>query len=284
MDQASLESTLADLNIPAIRFFSTIGSTNDEAWRWFDAGAPHCAIVIADEQTAGRGRLQRRWVTTTGSGLAFSLVLQSPPLQSQHVYRLTGLAALAICNALRKNYALPAQIKWPNDILLNQRKVAGVLIEARWDGDTLKAAVIGIGINIAPDSVSSINLPAEGLIFPATCVEGELDHPVNRLDLLHATLQEFFSWFPKLSSQDFVDAWETSLAFRDQWVELSVEHAAQSSQREAAPPLIEVGKVIGITPDGSLKLLTRSGELLTAQDGEIRLRPIPADQPSLSPD
>ena len=284
MDQPSLESALADLNLPAIRYFPSIGSTNDEAWRWIDSGAPHCAIVFADEQTAGRGRLQRRWVTTAGSGLAFSLVLQSPPLDPQLVRRLTGLAALAICNALRKKYTLPALIKWPNDILLNQRKVAGVLVEARWNGEKLKSAVIGIGINIASESVNPANLPAEGLNFPATCVEDALGHPVDRLELLHVILQEFSHWLPQLSAQDFIDAWEASLAYHDQWVELSIENNAQSSRREAVPPTIQVGKVIGLTSDGSLKLLTRSGELVVAQVGEIHLRPSPADQPSLLPD
>jgi BirA family biotin operon repressor/biotin-[acetyl-CoA-carboxylase] ligase len=284
MDQPSLESALADLNLPAIRFFSSIGSTNDEAWHWIDAGAPHCALVIADEQTAGRGRFQRRWVTTAGSGLAFSLILHSPPLVPQFVQRLTGLAALAVCNALRKKYTLLPQIKWPNDILLNQRKVAGVLVEARWDGKTLKAAVIGIGINIAPESINPVNLPPAGLNFPATCVEDALGHPVDRLELLSASLHEFFSWLPQLSSQAFIDEWETNLAYHDQWVELFVENTALSSPWEAAPLLIQVGKVIGLTPDGSLKLLTRSGKLVTAQVGEIHLRPNPVDPPSLSPD
>jgi BirA family biotin operon repressor/biotin-[acetyl-CoA-carboxylase] ligase len=277
MDQSSLESTLADLNLPAIRFFPSIDSTNDEAWRWIDAGAPHCALVIADQQTAGRGRLQRRWITTAGSGLAFSLVMQSPPLDPRLIHCLTGLAAVAICNALQIKYALPALIKWPNDILLNQRKVAGVLVEARWVGEILKAAIIGIGINIAPGSVSPVNLPAEGLNFPATCVEAALGHPVDRLELLCVSLQEFFHWLPQLSSQNFIDEWEARLAYHDQWVELSVENLTPSFHREAAPPPVQVGKVIGLTPDGSLKLLTRSGSLVTAQVGEIHLRPNPAD-------
>jgi BirA family biotin operon repressor/biotin-[acetyl-CoA-carboxylase] ligase len=284
MDLPSLESALADLNLPAIRFFSSIGSTNDEAWRWVDVGAPHCALVIADEQTAGRGRFNRRWVTTAGSGLAFSLVLLSPALSPQLVQRLTGLSAVAVCNTLRTKYALPAQIKWPNDILLNQHKVAGVLVEARWDGEKLIAAVIGIGINIAPESVNPVNLPLEGLNFPATCVEAALGHPVDRLELLCASLREFFRWLPQLASQNFIDEWEASLAYYGQWVELFTENLAHSSPREAAPAPIQLGKVVGLTQDGSLKLLTQSGELVTAQVGKIHLRPSFSDQPSQSPD
>ena len=281
MDQASLESTLADLNLPSIRFFTSIGSTNDEAWRWIDAGAPHCALIITDEQTAGRGRFQRHWVTTAGSGLAFSLVLLSPPLDPQLVNRITGLGALAVARALQIKYSLPAQIKWPNDVLLDQHKVAGVLVEARWNGQNLKAVIIGIGINIAPESVNPVNLPAEGLNFPATCVENVLGHPVDRLELLYGILKEFFSWLPQLFTQDFIREWEDSLAYHDQWVELSVVNIAQPSRPETVPPPLLVGKVIGLTTDGSLKLLTRSGKLVTAQVGEIHLRPAPVGHPSL---
>jgi BirA family transcriptional regulator, biotin operon repressor / biotin---[acetyl-CoA-carboxylase] ligase len=284
MDQASLESTLTDVNLPAIRFFPSIGSTNDEAWRWIDAGAPHGALIIADEQTAGRGRFQRHWVTTRGSGLAFSLILLSPPLDTKLVNRLTGLGAVAVCQALRLKYTLPATIKWPNDILLNQRKVAGILVEARWNGEDLKAVIIGIGINIAPESISQVNLPAEDLHFPATCVENELGHPLDRLELLSASLQEFFSRLPRLSSQDFIQEWEDCLAYHDQWVELSVVNTDQSSTKETTPPPIQVGKVIGLTGDGSLKLLTRSGRLVTAQVGEIHLRPASVGDPSLPSD
>ncbi len=273
MDQPSLESALADLNLPAIRFFTSIGSTNDEAWRWIDAGAPHSALIVADEQTAGRGRFQRHWVTIAGSGLAFSLVLQSPPLDPQLVNRITGLGALAVAHALQEKYTLPAQIKWPNDVLLDQRKVAGALVEALWTGQNLKAVIIGIGINIAPESVNPVNLPAEGLNFPATCVENALGHSVDRLEFLHAILKEFFSWLPRLSSQDFIRAWEDRLAYHDQWVELSVENSPQGSHAETVPLPFQEGKVIGLTPDGSLKLLTRFGKLVTVQVGEIHLRP-----------
>lgn len=284
MDQNSLESTLADLHLPAIHFFPTIGSTNDQAWRWVDSGAPHCALVIADEQTAGRGRFQRRWVTVAASGLAFSLVLKSPPLQAHLVQRLTGLAALALCNVLRTKYGLPAEIKWPNDILLNQRKLAGVLVEARWDGDKLKAAVIGIGINIAPESVNPISLPVEGLNFPATCVEDGLGYPVDHLELLRLSLQELLDWLPRLSSQDFIDRWEASLAYHDQWVELFVDSTTPSASLEAVTLPIQVGKLIGLTLEGSLKLITISGKLVIVQAGEIHLRLTHAHPFSQSPD
>jgi len=287
MDQPSLESILADLNLPAIRFYSCIDSTNDEAIRWLDSGAPHLALILADEQTAGRGRSRHRWVTSPGTALAFSLVLLSPPLDPHLLSRLTGLGAVAIQNALGKKYNLSAQIKWPNDVLLDGCKVAGVLVEARWNGDALFSAIIGIGINIAPQSVSAVNLPATGLNFPATCVENALGNPVDRLELLHAILQELLTWLPRLSLPDFIHEWESNLAYRHQWVELSTDITAGDtstpSSEKATPVQFEQGKLIGLTQDGSLKLLTASGKMVVAAVGDIHLRPA-ADHPILPTD
>jgi BirA family biotin operon repressor/biotin-[acetyl-CoA-carboxylase] ligase len=273
MDQPSLESALADLPISAIRFFSTLDSTNDEGWRWIDAGIAQTALVVADEQTAGRGRNRRRWVTVAGRALAFSLVLAYPQLEPQHIQRLTGLGALATCQALSSLYDLPAEIKWPNDILLRGRKVGGILAETRWQGEALEAAVVGIGINIAPESISPQNLPVEKLNFPVTCVEAELGFPVERLVLLHEILEKVFHWIRNLASPEFLSAWEAKLAYRNQWVELSVVIPPHSAHDQAKPNPRDIGKVIGLDFDGALKLLSQSGKLTSVQVGEVQLKP-----------
>jgi BirA family biotin operon repressor/biotin-[acetyl-CoA-carboxylase] ligase len=275
MDQPSLESALADLPISGIRFFSTIDSTNDEAWRWIDHGATHAALVIADEQTAGRGRYQRHWVTVAGSALAFSLVLSSPQLEAQHIQRLTGLGALAVCQALYGLYGLPAEIKWPNDILCRERKVGGILAETRWQGEAVEAAVMGIGINIASVSISPQYLPVEGLNFPVTCVEAELGHPVERLELLHGILEQVFRWYRQLASPEFLSAWEDKLAYRNQWVELTMVNPSPSTQAQVEPSAEYIGKVLGLDSDGALKLRSQSGRLFTVQVGEVQIKPQP---------
>jgi BirA family biotin operon repressor/biotin-[acetyl-CoA-carboxylase] ligase len=167
MDQTSLQALLADLPLGSVRYFATVGSTNDLAGRWVEAGAPDLALVAADEQTAGRGRLNRRWITPPSSALAFSLVLKNPV--EADVLRYTALGALAVCDALNAALSpvLPAQIKWPNDVIATRRKLAGVLAEAHWQGESLTAVILGIGINVAPPSVP----PDEQLNYPATCVE-----------------------------------------------------------------------------------------------------------------
>ncbi len=275
MDQPSLTARLADLPLPDIRYFSRIDSTNDEAWRWVERQAPHGALVIADEQTAGRGRLQHHWVTVPQSSLAFSLVLHSPPLDTKCLTLLSGLGALAACQTLDALYSLPALVKWPNDILLDQRKAGGVLVEARWNGTDLSTVVVGIGINIAPESIDTQFLSAAGLSVPATCVENLLGQTVDRIELLHGILHELFSWLPQLDSPDFIHAWESCLAYRDQWVEITTEPRPQPYESRAVLPDKTAGKVIGLGTDGSLRLLTASGELAVVQVGEIHLRPAP---------
>ena len=173
---ADLASELAGLALPAWRYCELVGSTNDFALAWGEAGAADGSLVVADEQTAGRGRLDRRWFTPPGAALAFSLVLRPNPAELTCVARFSPLGALAVQQALAVNLNLPAEIKWPNDVLVGRRKVCGILAESTWQGETLTALVLGIGVNITPAAVP----PADQLLFPAGCIETALGKPVPR--------------------------------------------------------------------------------------------------------
>jgi BirA family biotin operon repressor/biotin-[acetyl-CoA-carboxylase] ligase len=261
MDQTTLEKILSDLPLGSLRYYPMIGSTNDLAARWAEAGARDLSLVVADEQTAGRGRMQRRWLTPAGSALAFTLVLRQDKEELlSHLAQVTALGALAVCDTL--NAALPpvtpAQVKWPNDVVASRRKLAGVLAEAHWRGEELVALILGIGINVAPASVP----PVEALDFPATCVETELGSSVERWELLHAVLKNLLEWRKHLNSPGFIQAWERRLAFRGEWVSLLAEGQAPME-----------GQIQGLNPDGALRLRLRSGEVKGFQFGEIRLRP-----------
>lgn len=277
MDKKTLETSLADLAIGAIRYVPSVDSTNNEAARWIDQGAPDAALVVADEQTAGRGRAGRRWHTTAGVSLAFSLIFHSSRANIQMMPRMTALGALAVRYALQRNYNLHAQIKWPNDVLVERHKVAGVLAELQWAGDKLKAIILGIGINVAPGSVDEEMLPTSTLNFPATCIEKALGQPVDRVQLLHDILSDLLYWKPRLGSNDFLNEWESSLAFRGEWVQVSAGQSLGKdglpADLERVPYSIDEGQVIGLTTDGSLKLRTRSGEVVIARAGELRLLP-----------
>jgi BirA family transcriptional regulator, biotin operon repressor / biotin---[acetyl-CoA-carboxylase] ligase len=258
MEHQSLVDSLVDLEIKAIRYFDSIGSTNDEAVRWAEAGALDMSLVFADEQTSGRGRAGRQWFTPAGSALALSLILRFPgPDQSGgRLARLSGLGALAVSDALLE-YRLPAQVKWPNDVLVRRRKVAGVLVEACWEGGQLTAAVLGIGVNAAPQAVP----PAYELIYPATCVEAEAGFKIERLELLHAILFHMLKRKESLFTDQFLQDWNNRLAFRGEWVQI-LEHGK-----------IMEGQVMGLNEDGSLLLNTRSGQIISIYAGDLRLRP-----------
>src|SRR5712671_7773112 len=134
-----------------ILHFDLIDSTNLEAMRQARAGAAEGVCIVAREQTRGRGRLDRTWQSPKDAGLYLSLVLR-PRLEIAVWPLLTLMAALAVCDALMKACGLRADIKWPNDICVNNRKLCGILAETV-DTETGSAAVIGIGINLEAGSL-----------------------------------------------------------------------------------------------------------------------------------
>ena len=264
MDQVALENSLANLDLGWLHYTARTGSTNADAAQWAEQGAPDRSVVIADEQTAGRGRLQRRWFTPPGSALAFSMILSARhlPVGLPLTY-LTALGALAVNDALCEDYHLQAEIKWPNDVLLERRKVAGILAEAVWQGDRLSTLILGVGVNVSQDAV-----PVEvNLQFPATWVNAHLESPVDRLALLAAILDRLLKRKKQLAQSEFHAAWEANLAFRDEWVYLI-------SSQESETPITREGQILGLEIDGRLRLRDRAGDVFTARSGEIRLRPI----------
>jgi len=262
MDSLALRDRLSGLPLGEIRSFATIGSTNDYAAEWAAQGAPDLALVAADEQTAGRGRGQRKWFTPPGAALAFSLVLRPKNLAA--VTRFSGLGALAVCQALQAFGGETARVKWPNDVLLNGRKTCGVLVETSWLGEQLSALILGIGINIAPSAVPPADWPGHhARPFPPTSVEGELGRPVERFEFLRAVLERLCDWYPRVGEDAFIHAWEKNLALRGEWVLI---YSGNSDPLEA--------QVLSLNADGSLNVRLHSGEQVSLRDGEIHLRPV----------
>jgi BirA family biotin operon repressor/biotin-[acetyl-CoA-carboxylase] ligase len=272
MNQHKLETRLEDISFGGLRYFRQIASTNDEAANWLKADCPDLALVVADEQTAGRGRGGRKWFTPAGAGLAFSLVLRSEEqisqlLKYQNTARLNGLGALAVAQTLQKQYQIPAKIKWPNDILVNGKKLSGVLAEAHWIGSELAAVVLGIGINVATTAVPPSDWDTlNPRPFLATSVEAELGTLPDRWDLLSAVLTELFKWRQQLSTPDFLQAWEENLAFKGQWVQVL-------SPGMATP--LKIGMILSLEDDGALQIMAKSGEVSSLRAGEIH----PSDPP-----
>jgi len=136
---------------PTILRFDSLDSTNLEAMRQAKAGAPEGLCVVAREQTNGRGRLDRSWHSPKDAGLYFSIVLR-PRLDASDWPLITLMAALAVCDALMKACSLRADIKWPNDLFINERKLCGILAETV-ETEVGPAAIVGIGINLQANSL-----------------------------------------------------------------------------------------------------------------------------------
>ncbi len=145
------------------RHFANIGSTNDEAKQWGRDGASHGATVTAAQQTGGRGRRGRSWESPAGKGVYLSVVLR-PKLQTAQLPQLTILVALAGARAVENVAGVTCGVKWPNDILLHDKKIGGILCEAEWKDGELDFAVAGLGLNV---NHTAEDLPARP-IFPAS--------------------------------------------------------------------------------------------------------------------
>jgi BirA family biotin operon repressor/biotin-[acetyl-CoA-carboxylase] ligase len=257
MNQNELKKSLSKLPLGKIKYFDSIGSTNDEALAWAANYARDLSLVVADEQTAGRGRLDRKWFTPAGTALAFSLILRPSPAEQSHLSRIVGLAALSVADSLLKR-GLSSQVKWPNDILLNGYKTAGVLTESVWSGDRVDCVVVGIGVNILKGSIPE----AEILRFPAISLEDALGYPAERIEVLHDILAALITLRPQLGTEEFMTKWEELLAFRGEQVQI-----------EEGNETLVTGKLLGLESDGSLRLSNENGKSLTVQFGDVRLRP-----------
>ena len=241
-----------------MRYFDSIGSTNDEALAWATDNARDLSIVIADEQTQGRGRLNRKWYTPKGSALAFSLILRPAAALRPHLSRTVGLAALSIAESCRM-LGLAPRIKWPNDILLNGKKMAGILIETVWSGEDVDSVVVGMGINVHSASVP----PQELLQFPATSLEDVLGkEPPTREEILFSILNAFIHWRERMGTDELIHAWEETLAFRGEQVQI-----------QAGTEIPITGELLGLESDGGLRLRDSNDKSIIVRFGDVSLRP-----------
>lgn len=258
MNQQELKKSLSKLSLGDIKYFDSIGSTNDEALAWAANDKPNLSVVVADEQTTGRGRLDRKWFTPKGTALAFSVLLRPAADEKPYLTRAVGLAALAVADALQTR-GLVVQIKWPNDVLIHGRKVCGILTESVWSGEDVDCIVIGIGVNVLKGSVP----PPETLLFPATSLEEELGTPPDRLELLTDILAALVELRPQMSTNEFLTRWQGKLAYQGQRVQVESGNAPAAT-----------GELAGLESDGSLKLRNEHGEFIPVRFGDVRLRPL----------
>jgi BirA family transcriptional regulator, biotin operon repressor / biotin---[acetyl-CoA-carboxylase] ligase len=227
-----------------IHFFPTIGSTNDVALKLAARGDAHGAVVIADEQTAGRGRRGRAWFSPPGSGLYVSLVLS--PARVRHdperaTMLVTMMAGVALAEGLETATGLRADIKWPNDLYVARRKLAGILAEAVPGAET--RVVVGYGIN-----VSATAFPRE-LADRATSIESELGRRADRAALCAETVRAIARRYDDLLDARFdaiLDAWRArapaSRGARVRWeTQAGTQSGITAGIDDAGALLVDVG-------------------------------------------
>lgn len=230
LSEQQLCSTLAPRSF---RFYERIQSTQDVALDWLREGAPSGAVVIADEQLAGRGRMNRTWHTPPNSAIAVSFLLRP---ERDQVGQITMLGALAVAEMAESYGLTEVTIKWPNDVRLQGKKVAGILPEAVWDGDTLLGVALGIGINIR------VKFDQPEIIETAINLEDVLLHPVNRAEVIGRVLEALDRWIVQLGSDALFSAWRTKLDTLGQVVRVAeIEGMAVDVDREGALLLQDEG-------------------------------------------
>lgn len=246
------------------RFFESTDSTNERALEWLAEGAPEGALVAADQQTSGRGRRDRRWLADPGEGLLFSLVLR--PTSRPALELLTTSLGVAVAEVVETLFALDARIKWPNDVTVGSKKIAGILVETRSGGDAAGGCVAGIGINVRTD----VNrLPAE-VASRATSILAALGPRAAHTSMeRHLLLGAFLARF-----EEVYDALDDEGGRTD-----VVSRAALRSEvlgRSVLVRLADGGRVegpaTGLGASGELHVQTGSGEV-SLRAGEVeRLR------------
>jgi len=237
-----------------------IGSTNDEALERARAGAPEGLLIFSEMQLSGRGRVGRKWVSTPGAGLYFSLVLR-PSCRQKHWPLITHAVSIALSEALRNlrtegivNRELSIDLKWPNDVLVMGKKVAGILAETTGN----EAAVVGIGVNVSKGSVP------EELRKQAISIEEEARCSIPRRWLLVRFLEHFGEWYRCFNRGKFaaiLDQWKRSSSM---WNNATI-WVSEGGVRRAAT-------TCGLSETGGLKILTEQGKHEVLQAGDVRIR------------
>lgn len=255
----AVERTLrGDLGSP-LRFFAEIGSTNTEALEWAKKGAPNGALVVTNHQTQGRGRWGRLWSSAPGKLLQFSLILR-PRLLPGQLGLVTTALGVACAEAIEALCRVQPTIKWPNDVRIDRRKVAGILVETELSGSSVEVVVAGMGINVG---WSAEEVPEELRDTTTSLHIATGGNPPDRVELLRAVLEAFERRYRDLPGNAAVLVHDASARSDVLGREVTVALATDETVS---------GRAVGLSALGELELET-GADLRVLSVGEIaRLR------------
>jgi len=180
---------------------SQVGSTNDYLHSLASQGAPEGTVVIADEQTEGRGRLGRAWVAPPNTSLLFTTLFR-PSLHPEYAHQLVMVAGLAIAEACEEMTGVTVDVKWPNDLQIGGKKFVGILLESSVMADQIEWLIVGTGIN-----VNHRFEPADPLAETATSLRVACGQTIDRASLFALILRNYYHWHSRLGEDQLISAW-----------------------------------------------------------------------------
>lgn len=238
-------------------FLESVGSTNNYAKKIAEEGAAEGTLVIAEEQTGGKGRRGRSWATPKGSNIAMTLLLR-PQIRPEHASRLTLLMAMAVARGIRRTTGLEAVIKWPNDVVVNGKKVCGILTEMNSEVDYINYVVIGTGINVNQETFPEEIAQTAGSL----CLE--LGRRIVRAGLIAAVMEELEHIY-----ETFVLTEDLSGLY-EEYNGLCINCGRQI--RVLEPGNEYTGTTDGINEKGELVVRRENGEQTCVYAGEVSVR------------
>ncbi|GAB6179164.1 biotin--[acetyl-CoA-carboxylase] ligase [Desulfotomaculum defluvii] len=244
-----------------VRYYRVTTSTNDVAKDLARQGTVEGIVVITEEQTKGKGRLGRTWQCLSQKGLCFSVVL-FPRANPMEVPQFTMLAAVAVVKAISRTVSLNAQVKWPNDVYLNGKKICGILAEMVAEADRVKYVVLGIGLNVNQSQEELDNM----IGYNATSLRVQLGQKLIRSRILIAILEELdelYNLWHRKGFLPFKQIWQESALWIGEMVQVTGLHNNWEGVME------------GIDDNGALLIRLTDGTIKTFYSGEVSLRMIP---------
>ncbi len=239
----------------SVYFFESVTSTQKVAKEYAMNGAKHGTLIVADEQTEGRGRMVRKWYSPKGTGIWASFILR-PDIQIQHAPQLTLLSAVAVVQAIKKVTHITPEIKWPNDILISGRKVCGILTELQAEEDRIQSVILGIGINVNQDK----NDFSAEIIKKATSLKIQLGKTVNRSSLIQSLCYYIEQLLHLYISEGFTP-------IKSLWETYAVSIGKRISARTVKGTFD--GVALGINNEGVLLLKQDNGEIVEIISADI---------------
>lgn len=268
-DETLLQLTTRRIGRP-LWHYERVTSTMPLAHELAAQGTPDGTAIIAEEQTAGRGRRGRAWQAPPGSALLCSLICR-PPLPPERLFLLVAAIGMGLCEGVERATGLRPQVKWPNDLLLDGRKLAGVLCESRLDGVGLQYAVVGFGLNINLQTAELPDVPPGALPPTSLAIaQGAAIPHLPTIAAIFAALDDAYDLLWAGREEEIHARWEARLAGRGEMVRVVTDTGARA------------GRFVGVGADGALLLDTAVGqERILAGDVALGPRPL---APPLSED